>query len=75
MTKHFKNIFIGVLTAFIIFALTSPLSGSLLGLLIISQNVSSLVSVFVGVIGGVIIGYFFPLILKDITNTFNFLNK
>lgn len=75
MFRHTKNIFIWIMTVVIMFALCSPVTGSLLGLLIISQNVNSLATVFVGVIGGIIIAYYFPIIANDFINTFKFLKR
>ena len=57
MFKLPKNIFGWITTVIIIFAVCSPITGSLAGILFISQNVNSLVTVLLGILCGLIIGY------------------
>lgn len=75
MFKLGKNIFIWIATALIMFALCSPITGSLLGLLFISQNVNSLLTVLLGIICGVILAYYLPLIIVDFRNISKLLKR
>lgn len=75
MFKSAKNIFIWIATALIIFALCSPITSSLLGLLFISQNVNSLLTVLLGIICGAILTYYIPLIVVDFRNISKLLKK
>lgn len=69
MFKLPNKIFLWIATALIIFALCSPMTGILAGILFISQNVNSLITVLLGILCGIIISFYRPII----TDSFNFI--
>lgn len=62
MFKLPKNILGWIATVIIMFAVCSPITSSLAGILFISQNVNSLITVLLGVLCGIIIAFYAPII-------------
>lgn len=62
MFKLPKNILGWIATVIIMFAVCSPITGSLAGILFISQNVNSLFTVILGILCGIIIAFYTPII-------------
>lgn len=60
-----------IVTLVILFAMCSPIIGSLAGLLFISQNVNPQITVMLGAIVGIAIKYYLPIIQEYFNNIFN----
>lgn len=75
MFKLPKIIFTWIATVIIMFAVCSPITGSLAGILFISQNVNSLITVLLGVLCGIIIAFYTPIINDYFKHILHLLTK
>ena len=62
MSKLSRNLLGWIATIIIIFAVSTPITSSLTGILFISQNINSLITVLLGILCGLIISYYAPII-------------
>ena len=64
-----------IATFIVMFAICSPFSGYLLGVLLISQNVNSLLALLLAVIIGISLYYYLPIVQDYFKSIFNLLQK
>ena len=70
-----KDIIGYIATIIIMFAICTPVTGLITGVLFMSQNFNSLIAVLLGIVVGILIYYYVPIVCYYFDNIFKLLKR
>lgn len=73
MNKNSNNIVVYIATIILMFALCTPITSLMIGVLFLSQNFNSLIAVILGILIGGMLYYYIPIIYSHFNNMLDIL--